>query len=77
MHTFNQYPIRWRDHRQALLELDQKQRNSLRTYEKAILDWMIDPGRRTLVGLAKETGIAKGWASKIRYRLLLLSHAQK
>jgi hypothetical protein len=74
VHAFNQCPIRWDDHRPALLDLDQRQRNSLRTYEKAILDWMIDPGGRTLTQIAEENEITKSWASKVRYRLLLKSH---
>ena len=75
INAFNQLPIRWDEHRPALLDLDQSQGNSLRTYEKAILDWMIDPVGRTLTQVAEENEITKGWASKVSYRLLLKSHS--
>jgi hypothetical protein len=44
---------------------------SLKPAEKAILAWIIGPYARTLTD---ETGINKGWASKIRYRWLLKRH---
>jgi hypothetical protein len=63
--------IRWDDHRSALIELDQHQKNSLKLTEKAVLDWMIEPDGRTLTQVAEKNEIPKASASKIRWRLLL------
>jgi hypothetical protein len=63
--------IRWDDHRAALVELDQHQKNSLKLSEKAVLDWMIDPDGRTLTQVAEKNEIPKATASKTRWRLLL------
>jgi hypothetical protein len=62
--------INWREHRPALIKLEQNQRESLRPTEKAVLDWMIQPGARNLKQVAEGIGVSKGQASKIRYRLL-------
>ena len=67
--------ISWDEHIPALLDLEQHQRQSLRLVEKAVLDWMIEPGDRTLSQVADWIGVTKGYASKIRYRLLHKSHA--
>jgi hypothetical protein len=67
--------VNWRQHRPALIELEQNQRQSLRLTEKAVLDWMIAPGARNLKQVAEWIGVSKGYASKIRYRLLLKGRA--
>ena len=67
--------ISWDEHIPALLDLDQHQRQSLRLVEKAVLDWMIEPGDRTLCEVATWIGCTKGYASKLRYRLLHKSHS--
>ena len=66
--------ISWDEHRPALIDLEQYQRQSLRLIEKAVLDWMIEPGGRTLSQVAEWIGYKKSYASKIRYRLLHKSH---
>jgi len=66
--------INWDEHIPALLDLEQHQRQSLRLVEKAVLDWMIEPGDRTLCQVATWIGCTKGYASKLRYRLLHKSH---
>lgn len=63
--------IRWDDHKAALVELDQHQKNSLKLTEKVILDWMIEPDGRTLAQVAEKFEIPKATASKTRWRLLL------
>lgn len=72
--ALNQCPIRWEEHREHLRRLAV---SGLKPIEAAILAWMIDPADRTLTQLAEANGITKGWASKIRYRLLLSSHSPK
>ena len=67
--------INWDEHIPALIDLEQHQRQSLRLTEKAVLDWMIEPEGRTLCQVAAWIGVTKGYASKIRYRLLHKSHA--
>jgi hypothetical protein len=66
--------INWDEHRPALIDLEQYQQQTLTLIEKAVLDWMIEPGDRTLSQVAAWIGCTKGCASKIRYRLLHKSH---
>jgi len=63
------------DPRPFLLRLDRNQQQSLRLSEKAVLDWMLEPAGRTLSQVAEWIGISKGYASKLRYRLLIKSRA--
>jgi len=58
--------ISWDEHRPALLDLERYQRQSLRLIEKAVLDWMIEPGTRSLKEVAEWIGVSKGYASKVR-----------
>jgi hypothetical protein len=67
--------IDWSEHLPALLDLDRHQKDSLRLAEKAVLDWMIEPDGRKLSQVAAWVGVSKGYASKIRYRLLHKSHS--
>jgi hypothetical protein len=64
------FRINWRQVRPALIKLEQRQQNSLRLTEKAVLDWMISPDARKLSQVAEWVGVSKSYASKIRYRLL-------
>ena len=45
-------------------------RSSLDDRERAILDWLVNPQDRTLAALASEIDITKGYASKLRGRIL-------
>ena len=45
-------------------------RPALDVRERAILDWLLNPGDRTLTAVAKEIGITKSYASKLRGRVL-------
>src|SRR5262249_27840699 len=45
-------------------------RPSLDDRERAILDWLLNPQDRTLTALASEIDITKGYASKLRGRIL-------
>ena len=45
---------------------------SLDDRERAVLDWLLDPRDRTLTALATEIDITKGYASKLRGRVLNL-----
>ena len=65
--------IRWADHRPQLAKLLES--DTLRHIERAIISWMIEPRGRTLAETARECGISPSRASRIRYRMLLLSHA--
>jgi hypothetical protein len=69
----DQSRIQWDDQRPFLLKLD---RHQLRPAEGAVLDWMLDPAGRTLSQVAADVGISKGYASKLRYRLLIKSRAK-
>jgi hypothetical protein len=51
-------------------------RPSLDKRECAILDWLLNPHRRNLTALAKQVGITKGYASKLRGRVLDLLRKQ-
>jgi hypothetical protein len=67
--------INWNEHRPALINLEQRQGQSLRLVEKATLDWMIEPDGRTLPQVAAWIGCTKGYASKVRYKLLHKIHS--
>jgi integrase len=45
-------------------------RPSLDDRERAILDWLLNPQDRTLTALASEIDITKGYASKLKGRIL-------
>ena len=45
-------------------------RPALNVWQRAILDWLLDPQDRTLTDLAGEIDITKGWASKLRGRVI-------
>lgn len=66
--------INWDEHRPTLIDLEQYQQQTLTLIEKAVLDWMIEPGDRTLSEVAAWIGCTKGYASKVRYKLLHKSH---
>jgi hypothetical protein len=66
--------INWDEHRPALVDLEQHQGQSLRLIEKAVLDWMLGPDGRNLSEVAAWIGVSKGYASKVRYKLLHKSH---
>jgi hypothetical protein len=68
------WPIVWQDHVHMLRSLFAE---PLRPIEIAILNWMIDPRGLTLTQIAANNGISKGYASKLRYRLLLKSYGEK
>ena len=51
-------------------------RPSLDNKERAVLDWLLNPGRRNLTALAKEIDITKGYASKLRGRVIDLLRKQ-
>jgi len=66
--------INWDEHRPALMDLEQHQGQSQLHTEKAVLDWMLGPNDRSLSEVAAWIGVSKGYASKVRYKLLHKSH---
>ena len=68
------WPIVWEDHVEGLRSMLAW---SVRPIEIAVLNWMIDPRGVTLTQMAATNGISKGYASKLRYRLLLKCYGDK